>query len=400
MSLLQINKKPGTTTSAAMFNLGFRPFFLGASLFAVITITLWAAMYVFHYQLSLNTLSPSQWHAHEMIYGYCMAVIAGFLLTAVMNWTGVQTIHGKKLQGLFILWLLPRLLFLGGTTFLGIIAVLDILFILSLFVAVAHPIIRSRQWKQLGILTKVALFAAGNICFYLGAFGILEHGILWGLYGGFYLIVSLILTIGSRVMPTYIENGVDYKVEVSNPVFFTLFGIFLFLAFFINELFFHDIFWKRYTSFGLFIVYTLRLVLWHRVGIWKKPLLWSLYLSFSLITLGFLLFGLSTTIGISPFLAIHAFAFGGIGLATMGMMGRVTLGHTGRNIRNPGPEVGWALMLLVIGTGFRIGLPLISPHNYVTWVFISQLLWIGAFVLFSLSHTKMLIRPRIDGRPG
>ena len=160
----------------ALFDLGFRPFFLGAVIYSIVVMLFWTAVYAFHVALPMDGLSAYQWHAHEMVFGYSMAVIAGFLLTAVKNWTGIQTVHGPALAAIFSLWLIARLLFLFGSKFIDVAAFFDLFFMLSILVAVVYPIIKSRNWRQLGILAKIGLLIVANLCFYLGYMGILEQG--------------------------------------------------------------------------------------------------------------------------------------------------------------------------------------------------------------------------------
>lgn len=400
MSLISINQKLPSSDKFALFNLGFRPFFLGALIFSIISMLIWTAIYTFKMQLPINSISITQWHAHEMIYGYCMSVIAGFLLTAVMNWTGVQTVSGYKLSSLFLTWVLARIFFVFGTKFIYLAGLFDTLFIFGLFYFTATPIIVSRQWKQLGILVKILLLMIGNTCFYLGSFGYLERGIYIGIYGGLYIIISLILTIGGRVIPNYIENGVDYRIKISNPVVLMILGMILFVVFFINQLFIDNKNLTVSTSIGLFALLVVRLILWHTPGIWKKPLLWSLYLSYVFIAIGFLLFALSSLYGVSIYLAVHSLTVGGIGLATIGMMSRVTLGHTGRSIHQPTQITKYAFLLLALGVISRVILPIFFSGLYLNLVLISQILWISAFSLLTLSYYKMLVSSRIDGKQG
>ena len=400
MSVIQISKKPTHANNLALFNLGFRPFFLAASVFASISVLMWMAVYFGRISLPLRSLSTSQWHSHEMIYGYSVAVIAGFLLTAIMNWTGIQTIYGKSLIALFSIWLIARFLFLFGSKFLEIAAFADLLFMIALVANIVSPIFKARQWKQIGIVANVLLLMLGNLSFYLGAFGILESGVYWGIYGGLYVVIAQILTIGGRVFPAFIRNGVDYEVIIANPLWLTISSLFLFILFVANQLFTKDQVVLGYLSLALFLVNSVRLLLWYTSGIWRKPLLWSLYLSFVFITLGFLLFALSAFWGLPRFLAVHAFAFGGIGLATMGMMSRVVLGHTGRNIRTPPTITTYALIILTIGAILRVILPLFDQIHYSYWIFFSQLLWIIAFSLFFITYSSMLLQPRVDGKLG
>lgn len=400
MTIVQLGSRKQKVNSFALFNMGFRPFFLGGIIFAILSIVMWMAVYAFQYQLPISPLLPSQWHSHEMIYGYTMAIIAGFLLTAIVNWTGVQTIQGPGLAGLFVLWLVPRILFLFGVRFIFVAAVFDLLFMMSLLVAISIPIIKSKSWKQLGIISKIVLMTLGNILFYLGAFGFIEKGIYWGIYGGLYLIIALILTIGSRVMPAFISNGVGYKIEIKNPKWVIILNLILFAGFFYSELFGHSDKLTAIISIGLFTINAYRLYLWHTFGIWRKPLLWGLYLAFLLICIGFLLFALSYFLGLSKFIAIHAFAIGGIGLATVAMIARVTLGHTGRSIFNPPRITGIALGCMVIVVLFRVFAPLIIQDGYVFWIFIAQIFWILTFSLLTFSYSRMLFSPRVDGEAG
>ena len=384
----------------ALFNLGFRPFFLGAAIFSVITITLWSAIYDFQLSVPINNISIFQWHAHEMIYGYSMAVIAGFLLTAVRNWTGVQTLHGAPLLILFSLWVIARILFLFGTQYLFVAAFFDITFALYLGFAVAYPIIQVKQWRQLAILSKIILLTIGNICFYMGFFGYLDNGVYLGIYGGLYLIIGLIMTIGRRVIPFFIERGVDYDVQLFNSRWIDISNIILILVFFISELFLNNHILTATMAFGLFITNTVRLYGWHTPGIWKAPLLWSLYISLVFIDIGFLLFAMTPFMAISKFIAIHALAFGGIGIVTLSMMSRVSLGHTGRNIKVPSNLIKYALITLSGGAIVRVGFPLINTDYYLIWMVISQFLWITSFLLFTIVYTPILTQARVDGQPG
>jgi uncharacterized protein involved in response to NO len=398
---VQIND-PGNSNPQkfALFNLGFRAFFLGAAIFSVASIALWSAIFLFQFSLPMHSISSAQWHAHEMIYGYGIAVIAGFLLTAVKNWTGVQTLHGKGLVLLFSLWAIARILMLGGTSMLFASAVFDLLFSLFLLFAIAHPIIKVAQWKQLIILLVIFLLFIGNTLFYLGAFNIFTSGIHLGLYSGLYLIIAMILIMGRRVIPFFIEKGVDDEVELKNykwvdsatPVFFT--------GFVIAELYNSPPLFLAGLATILFFLTAIRLYGWHSRGIWKKCLLWSLYLSFCFIALAFALIASSYLLGTAKSLAIHAFTFGGIGVITMGMMSRVALGHTGRDIKNPPKLVAIALGILIAGAVIRVLFPLVETDNYMIWVGISQLCWIIAFLTFLISYFPVLCKPRTDGLPG
>jgi uncharacterized protein involved in response to NO len=349
------------------------------------------AIYVFQFSIPLKTLSTSQWHAHEMIFGYTLAVIAGFLLTAVRNWTRLPTPQGWPLAALFSLWGAARCLYAFGTSYLWVAAVFDLLFIASLIGAVLTPVIRTRQWRQMAIVAKLLLLGFAHLSFYLGVSGRLVDGIYWGLYGGLYLVISLIMTMGARIIPSFIQNGVGYEVELSNPPWINLTSLIVFLFFFIAELFVRRPVVTAAAAALLFLVTTLRLFGWHTPGIWKKPLLWSLYLSFVFIDAGFLLFALSPFLGFSRFLAIHAMTFGGIGLITMGMMSRVALGHTGRSIHHPPKTVVVSFGGVALGAIVRVLFPLVWPAGYVAWIAVSQGIWIVSFLIFVSSYALIFL---------
>lgn len=395
-----IKKYPTSSPNLALFNLGFRPFFLGASIFSVVSVLLWMCVFVFQLPLQFKEISMTQWHAHEMVYGYSLAVISGFLLTAVKNWTGVQTLYGPGLSGLFILWVIARILFLFGTSYIFIAAVFEMVFMLCLISAIAYPIFKTRQWRQAAILSKIILLTIGNGLFYLGAAGIIEQGIYWGIYGGLLLIIALILTLGRRVIPFFIEQGVGYPVQLVNHKWIDRSSLVLLLAFFIVFVFVGNRQISEIISLALFFITTIRLFGWHTPGIWKKPLLWSLYISFIFIDVGFLLFAISNFFNIPPMLAFHAFSYGGIGLVTLGMMSRVSLGHTGRDIQAPPKVLTLSFILLVVGGICRIFLPIFDMSHYVTWILISQVLWSVAYLIFAIAYAPILIKPRIDGQFG
>ncbi len=398
MQQIEPRPAPGRT---AFLNLGFRPFFTMAAVFAVLSMLAWTGVMVFGWQPEFTGLPATVWHAHEMVYGYALAVIAGFLLTAVRNWTGVQTLHGVPLLLLLLPWLAARLLLVTGAVVpMVIIALLDCLFLAWLIGALLVPIIKVRQWKQLGIISKLLLLLLSNGVFYAGALGIIEDGIRIGLYSGVYLIIALIMVMGRRVMPMFITNGVGYPVQLKNRPWLDIASLVLFLAFWIADIVRPDTLPVAVLALSLLVLHAIRLIGWHTPGIWKKPLLWVLYVGYAWLVAGFALKAAVVAFGISPHLPLHAFAYGGIGMITVGMMARVTLGHTGRNVFEPPPVLFWMFTLLLAGAVIRVPVPLVDPLHYPMWIGLSQGLWIVTFSLFLAVFLPMLTRPRIDGKPG
>lgn len=385
----------------ALFELGFRPFFGVAGLFAVISVMVWMAVYVFSIPFSLAGLAPPFWHGHEMVFGYAMAVVAGFLLTAVGNWTGVTSFQGPALVALVLLWLIARVaIFLPMEGALKVSAVADLLFAAGLIVGVGRPVIRVRQWRQSGIILILCLLLAANGTFYAGTSGYLDQGVRWGLYGGLYIILALVFVMARRVIPFFIERGVDETFAPRNRLWIDIGGLALFFGWAVLDVFFQQATAVAWLSLALFAVHAWRLRDWHTPGIWKKPLLWSLYLAYAFLVLGFLFKAFAVWFGISPFLALHAFAYGGLGMMTVGMMSRVALGHTGRNVFDPPRVLVPVFALVFLGALLRVVFPVFDGAHYTLWIAASQVLWILGFGLFSAVYIPILVRPRVDGRPG
>jgi len=381
-----------------LFNLGFRPFFLFAGLYSIFSMLVWALVYSTQIKVSFSNISIYQWHAHEMIYGYSLAVIAGFLLTAVKNWTSIQTINGLPLFLLVCLWITARLfLFLGEILTAGLF---DLLFMLSLFLAIIYPIIKSKKWNHLVVSLKLLLLFIGNMLFYLGAIGLVNNGMILGIYSGFYLIIGLILIMGKKLFPFFISKSIESQITLLNSVWINRANLLFFLVFFLSELILNNQIISTYTALILFLINAVQLIGWHTTGIWDRPLLWILYLSLWSICLGFLLFAGNYWFNINKFIAIHSFAYGGIGAITLGMMSRVSIGHTGRDITKPPKLMNIAFITIIAGTSVRVVFPLFIPQLYNTWIFSSQVLWIIAFGIFTVSCAPMLLTARIDGKFG
>jgi uncharacterized protein involved in response to NO len=384
----------------ALFNLGFRPFFFFAGFFAVITMLLWTSIYHGYLSLPLQSISPSQWHAHEMIFGYTVAVIAGFLLTSVKNWTSIQTPLGSKLGFMVAMWVGARLAFFFGEGLLITGAALNSLFMAVLLYVIASRIFKVQQWRQLPIIVVLTLFSVGEWLFLIG----LVQGNYWltyqSLYLGFYLVIMLIMVMGRRVIPFFIERGVGYAITLRQSSFLDAVVIAALGVFILNALVLHLPWGLPICATAIVIAQVWRLIHWHTPGIWKKPLLWSLYLSMVGMTLGFVLAAIIPFIAINPMVMIHAWAVGGIGMVTLSMMARVSLGHTGREIYLHSPWVTYSLLALLMAFIFRVIFPALLPLYYSFWVGVAQFFWIAAFAIFAFLYAPILFRPRVDGRMG
>ncbi|HMM74369.1 MAG TPA: NnrS family protein [Gammaproteobacteria bacterium] len=385
-----------------VLRLGFRPFFLSAGVFAVVAMMLW----VFLWRdgrlgaWSPTAVDPIAWHAHEMVFGYALAVVAGFLLTAVRNWTARPTPTGGALAALVACWALARVCLLAGPGALPIAAFFDLAFNLGLLVGVARPIVAVGQKRQAGIVSKIALLGIANALFYVGAAGWLAISPLMVAQAAVFLLVALVLTLAGRVLPGFIERGVRVPVRIHDPLWPARASLVLFFAFFVVEIFLDLPRIAAALAAALAVVTAWRLIAWHTRALWREPLLWGLYAALLAIWAGFVLYALADWLALPRTLALHAFAAGGIGLATLAMMARVSLGHTGRDIRRPPAVVGPALGVLAAGVIARVALPLVWPDGYAQAVLAAQTLWALAFALFVVAYAPILLAPRVDGADG
>jgi len=384
----------------SLFNLGFRPFFLLAGIFAVLSMGLWALIYPGILAFDHGQLTPFQWHGHEMIFGYTTAVIAGFLLTSVKTWTGQQTAAGKQLGLIVVFWLVARLCFAIGGDALLIGALFNMAFLLTFVVNIGEKIVRVRQWRQAGIMVVVSLLTLGELGFVIGLIQQNQLLLSKALYAAFYLVIMLILIMGRRVVPFFIERGVGYPLTLKQSGFLDRTVIGGFVAYAVCSLANVNFQLIAALAAWVFVCQTLRLINWYSGGMWKKPLLWSLYIALLVIDLGFLMAALAPWVSISSYLILHAFAVGGIGFITLSMMSRVALGHTGRSVHEAPALVRVSLLLMVIAIVARVILPLFWPENYGLWVGVAQAAWIGAFALFIVVYAPILTKPRVDSQPG
>jgi len=392
-------EKPGDYR-ISLLHLGFRPFFMMASLFAVIGMGAWSLIYFNPMQLP-SGMSAITWHAHEMIYGYAMAVVTGFLLTALRNWTGVQTLNGFPLLLLVGLWLVARVVgWLPVAHATELMAMFDLAYNLLFVLAAGYPLVRARQWKQMSVWSKLLFLLAGNLFFYAGLLGYVSSGVTIGLYTGLYIIVSLILLMGRRVIPFFIEKKTSGDVTIVNRKWVDISSLVLMLVFLVVEVYWPLPVVAAVTALALFIIHVIRLSGWYAPGIWREPMLWTLYIGYGWIVLGFLLRGLAPVWPLPPALAVHAFAVGGIGLITLGMMARVSLGHTGRDVYRYPAVIKIAFVAVALAAFIRVVMPIVLPVAYQSSVATAQLFWVAGFAILCFVYLPYWIYPRTDGRYG
>jgi uncharacterized protein involved in response to NO len=382
-----------------LLQLGFRPFFLLAGLSATILILMWGLIY--SEGMPATAYGSVYWHGHEMIFGFVVAVVAGFLLTAVKNWTGRQTANGKALLLLALLWLIARVLpFFPGIFPYWFVAAIDISFLFAVAAALTPLLLKTKNHRNLIFIGILILLAAVNVAFHLGVLGFIEGGPRYALYAAVYMILLLISIMGGRVIPFFIERGLggDFKrrsypaIDIAASLFLLLLGVL------------HT---AGLTGTGAAVValvaavlHFIRLLGWYGKGVWRVPLLWVLILAYGWIVVGLFLMALSMAGVLSTSLALHALTIGGIGLMTIGMMVRVSMGHSGRELYAPALMAS-AFVAINFAVVVRVFLPLILPAKaYPLLVLISALIWAIAFSVFVVKMSPVYFSPRVDGRPG
>jgi len=386
-----------STPRWAPFALGFRPFFLLAGLAAIILLGTWLA-------LAVGQLSPPAhydlvgWHSHEMLFGYAAAVIAGFLLTAVRNWTGVDTLSGGPLAALAGLWFAARLLpWLPGVPGI-VIAAIDLAFLPVLALALLGPLRAGNSRMNLVLPPLLIGMTVANTLIHARALGWTDVPATTGIRLMLDLVLVLVLLVGGRVMPFFTEMGVAgarptvrRPVEIGGVVLMALL-IVLHLAGIGGPL-------LAAVAAAMALLQAVRLAGWYQRGVFAVPILAVLYSGYGWMVAGFLLHALAE-VGIFPASpAIHAFTVGAVGVLTLGMMSRVALGHTGLPMR-PALAIDIAFVLLNAAALVRVLLTAAVPSGHGTWLYLSGFLWLAAFTAFTIVYTPILLRPRADGNPG
>ncbi|WP_180324204.1 NnrS family protein [bacterium endosymbiont of Bathymodiolus sp. 5 South] len=379
----------------AFLRSGFRVLFFAAGLGSSLLMLAWLLFFSKQINVEFNT---HYWHAHEMIFGYTMAVIVGFLLTATQNWTKLKTTNGYPLLSLGVAWLIARVLFVMGDDYVFYQLIADLYFLVFSLLFITTPIIKAKNWQNLAIFFKLLTFTIANILFYLGALGYIENGQYLGIYIAFYTVVALILMMIRRLIPVFIEHTVSRDIKLKNSKFLDLSSMVLFVVFAIDIIFFKTAI-TQISALLLFIIHSIRMFYWYDSEIWNKPLLWGLYVAYGMINLAFLLTVIDHFITLPINVAIHSFAIA-IGLITLSMMSRVSLGHTGRNVFAPPKALSIIFSMLIAAFIFRVIAVIFWSEYYQQFIIIAQLFWIIAFGLFVYIYSKMFFQKRVDGSFG
>jgi uncharacterized protein involved in response to NO len=383
----------------ALLSAGFRPFFLLAAIWAAVAIPLW--LLAFSGKEALPTaLAPIDWHVHEMVFGYGAAVVAGFLLTAIPNWTGRMPLEGPPLLGLVLLWLLGRAaVFFSARIGEVPAATLDLAFPLAFLLVIAREIVTGRNWRNLPMVAALFSLFTANLLVHLEALGTARTAAL-GSRLGVATLLMLISFVGGRIIPSFTRNWLaKERPQIGAPMPFGAFDraalslAALALAAWVLS---PDGIAAPLLALLAGLALLLRLARWRGQATLREPLLLVLHVGYAWLSLGLLLLGFDRLFPLLPeTAALHALTVGAIGTMTLAVMTRASLGHTGRPLA-AGPRTQAIYVLATLAALLRLLSPLGGQH-YLFLLALAGAAWSGAFGLFIVAYGPALAAPRVRG---
>lgn len=378
-----------------LLRLGFRPFYLGGALLAAVIVPLWIALFLGQVQLA-TSVPPLLWHAHEMLFGFAVSIIVGFLLTAGKNWTGLATPRGPALGAMALLWLSARITAVAGPYWLYM--VLDIALLPLVAGVLVNILLRSRNHRNLPLALILVLLATANAVFHLAVSGVLDVPAITPLYAALGLIVMIECVMAGRVIPAFtmavtpgLKLVADKRIEWLT---LGLTGLGLALWVFMPA-----------SLLGMLVLAAasgLQLKRWLSWRPWvtkNRPVLWILHASYAWFPVGLALLALAQIGWVTVSSGVHALAVGATGGLIIGMVTRTARGHTGRPIQVSRLEEV-AYLFVMLAAALRVFLPLIAPELLVVSLIGAATAWSAAFVLYLWVFAPWLIRTRLDGKDG
>ena len=381
----------------------FRPFFLLTGVYGVLVVLAWFCFLFAGLTLPLGW-SPLQWHSHEMLYGLIPAAIAGFVLTAMCNWTGARPLQDGGLLALILLWLMGRLvMWLAGWLPAWLVALVDLAFLPVLAVYVTRILLHHGNRRNLILVAVLAMLFMGNLLMHIGFVSGDPGWLRIGQQQGLDLIMLLMVIIAGRIIPAFTANWLRNAGGDADRVFrspwtdrLAITGVVLLIP----------LGWWSGESTALGVVAllaamanALRLVQWRGWLAAREPLLWILHLAYFWIVSALLLRGIAAFTPVIPDnLWQHLLGVGAMGTLILGVMTRVAMGHTGRPLKLP--KYGLAIYIAIIAATVLRVLAAAHLMDYRLGVSLAALFWVLAFGLFVILYLPILARPRADGRPG
>ena len=385
---------PALDDTFALWKLGFRPFYLLASIFAAVSILLWIAEYAGY--LPAGYLRDPVWHAHEMLFGYTVAVIAGFLFTAARNWTGQPTPTGALLAGYALLWIAGRVSVL--MPYPVVAAILNALFPIAVAIGLAVPLVRSDNRRNYFFVGLLVLLGLATFAVHMARLGVVAWPQRASLQVGLDVVLFIIAVMAGRVVPMFTNNGIPGVRATRNPWVekASLGGVLLLIAADVLQV---DPPWIGVLALLVAVAHAVRLCLWQPWRTLSTPLVWILHVAYGWIVVYLVLRALAAWSVIGAPLAVHALTIGAIGGITIGMMTRTARGHAGRPLVADPFEVA-CYALVEIAALIRVFGGMALPEFYRGTVVLSGLCWSAGFALYAFRYWPILTRPRLDGKPG
>ena len=385
----------GDSRGTALFSAGFRPFFLLGALWSAIAVPVWLAAYVHGYAPS--AMPAMIWHAHEMIYGYALATVAGFLLTAIPNWTGRLPLRGAPLAALAALWLAGRAaLVLSATLGAAAAMLIDLAFTAALMAAVTRELVAGRNFRNLPMVAALALLFAGNLLVHLQALEVAYTAAL-GNRLGIATLAALIALVGGRIVPSFTRNWlVRMRPEVAPPASPSKLDLACLVAIVAGLAA-----WTGFPDSPIASVMemvagaaaAIRLSRWRGLATLREPLLVVLHLGYGWLAFGLALLGLNGFFGwLPPTAGMHALTVGAVGTMTLAVMTRASLGHSGRPL-TAGAGTSTIYILVTLAALLRLAAPL-AGAQVVLVTSLAGLAWTGAFALFAALYGPLFLRRR------
>lgn len=378
-----------------VFSYGFRPFFLGAALFAGLAVPVWIVMLVTGVG-STGLVAPREWHVHEMLFGFLPAVITGFVLTAIPNWTDRPAIKGRLLMMLFGMWLAGRIVLALPWVAPPLAAAVDSAYLVALALVIWREIVGSKSWNHAPIAVLITLYALANVLFHLS---VLDGKAPDGPERmALALDMTLLAFIGGRVTPNFTREFLMQARRSEKPARFAQLDMVAIGSIALASMIWVAIPQGAVAGWGLIlagVVNLVRLSRWYGWFTWREPLVFVLHWGYGWLTLAmFLLGGAALGVGLPKEDAVHALTTGAVGIMTLGIMTRASLGHTGRE-RHADPATVAMYVLVTFGALLRVfgpstGLP---THAMLGGAALS---WSGAYLLFALVYGPYLLRPSVD----
>lgn len=392
----------------AFFSYGFRPFFLGAAVWAAVAMVLWLAWIAVHAAggaLTWITIAdaPHVWHAHEMIYGFAAAAVAGFLLTAVPNWTGALPLAGRPLEVLFACWLVGRLAMAASALLpYPLVALADLVFLPLLGGFAARQLMVKPQRKNMVFVAMIAVLTVANAAYHLIEAGVIAADPLAPVRVALLTLVMMVTVIGGRIVPSFTHNwlhlnSVTGAMPRRNARLDQLSVASVAAVVLVSALPLADV-WLGGTALAAGLVNAARLAGWRGLATWRSPIVIVLHVGYAWIVLGLLLLAAAKLGGpVSVASAMHALGTGGVGTMILAVMSRAALGHTGRPLVVR-PSIAAAYALVSLAALLRAFGPLLAPAAYNALMIAAGLAWLAAFSAFAAVYLPVLVSPRVHQR--